>query len=428
MDHRTCLNEIRRRASEGLIGMISAFLYDRKMTVCVEDEFSTPRTVPGGSPQGSILANYLFCITVDSLSNDANPQPAVSPTKLLPRPRLPPIGAEARTSTPRRPTPTRETSSSDSDASSGADDSFRFFRLRRPFTMESSGEESFLMPQPEINLELGVPERWVDTPVTVQCYIDDFNNIEKVQIEGAITHITHGRRKCLVHAYKSERLFATVERAAEEKKMRVNAAKTQMICINASSDDVRSYMNLNGKRVLSGDNLKILGFTFGRRPTVHAHVNALLTRLRRRLWLISNLKFSGMKVKGLLHIYYSLVRSVADFACPAYHSLLTSEQSDALERIQRRAVKTIFGYEYSYNTILSHQNIKKLSARREELLRKFAVKASRNEKFTHWFPLAEETGHNTRTKKKYKEFMPKTERMKRSPIYTMRRILNELND
>lgn len=269
--------------------------------------------------------------------------------------------------------------------------------------MESSGEESFPMPQPEINLKLARCQRGGLTPVTVQCYIDDFNIIEKVQIEGAITHITHGRRKCLVHPYKSEKLFTTVERAEEEKKVRVIAAKTQMICINASSDDVRSYMNINGKRVLSGDKLKILGFTFGRRPTVQAHVNALLARLRRRLWLISNLNFSGMKAKGLLHIYYSLVRSVADFACPAYHSLLTCEQSDALERVQRCAVKTIFGYEYSYNTILSHQDIKKLSARREELLRKFAVKASRNEKFTRsWFPLAEETGHNTRTKKKYK--------------------------
>ena len=35
------------------------------MSVKIGKTLSTPRNVPGGSPQGSILGNYLFCATTD---------------------------------------------------------------------------------------------------------------------------------------------------------------------------------------------------------------------------------------------------------------------------------------------------------------------------------------------------------------------------
>ena len=146
-----------------------------------------------------------------------------------------------------------------------------------------------------------------------------------------------------MHSQKSEALFGLVDMTSREKNMKVNGAKTQMICINASKDDVRSYMNVDGKRIVSGDQLKILGFIFGRRPDVSTHVNYLLGKLRRRLWVIDNLKFAGMKPDSLLRVYFSLIRSVADFACVVYHSMLSQKQADALEKIQRRALKTIFG-------------------------------------------------------------------------------------
>ena len=418
MDHNHCIQDLKQKgASRGLLGMISAFLYNRKMSVQVGDSASSPRTVPGGSPQGSILASYLFCVSVDKLSEAASAAMLIASP---PRRNIPPIGAELATSTPVRP---------DLNDDSDLDESFRFFRMRRPFTVDSSEEEeSFRMTQDEINSELGPLDRWIDMPVDVKCYIDDFNNIEKVQVQGSVSHITSRRKKTLVHAPKSENLFVNVTREASAKNMVVNAKKTQMLCISSSQDDVRSYMNVENKRLVSGDSLKILGFTFGRRPTVHEHVNCLLSRLRRRLWAVSNLKFSGMKTGGLLKIYFSLVRSVADFASPAYHTLLTQEQSTMLERIQMRALKTIFGYDVSYRTILEGHSIPTLHQRRETLLENFAVKASRNERFaSRWFPPAHATGHETRSRNKFAEFTAKTERMARNPVFVMRKILNRIH-
>ena len=418
MDHGQCLEDLRAKgASPGPLAMVNAFLYGRRMTVRIGNECSEPRTVPGGSPQGSILANFLFCVTVNSFSREHEMDP-------LPQraPALHPIGAEAITSTPRRRAPADVSDDSDPD------ESFRFFRLRKPYVLETSDEEeSFIMPQSQINDVLGPPERWVTEKPTIRCYIDDFNCVEKVQVQGAITHISEQRQKCLVHAAGSESVFLGVCSDAGKKKMKVNAAKTQMVCISSSHDDVKSYMNIDGKRMLSAPTLKILGFTFSNRPTAHAHINLTLTKLRRRLWMLTHLRHAGMHTNSLLNMYFSLIRSVADFAAPAYHSLLTANQSEALERIQKKALRAIFGHQYSYATVLQHQNIPTLEERRKELLTNFAVKCSKNERFSaKWFPLADNTGHLTRKKNKYKEFTSRTERLKKSPVCAMRKILNEI--
>ena len=67
MDHRHCLVALREHgASVFSIRMASAFLLEQHMQVRIGDTLSTPKK-NGGSPQGSILGNYLFCITTDRL-------------------------------------------------------------------------------------------------------------------------------------------------------------------------------------------------------------------------------------------------------------------------------------------------------------------------------------------------------------------------
>ena len=49
--------------------------------------------------------------------------------------------------------------------------------------------------------------------------------------------------------------------------MLVNEAKTQLLCITSAINyDVRSEMCVGGNTITSADTLKIVGYTFGRRP------------------------------------------------------------------------------------------------------------------------------------------------------------------
>ena len=421
MDHAQCINDLKNRgASPGLISMVSAFLHGRKMTVRIGDQMSDPRPAPGGSPQGSIMGNYLFCVTVDALTDRAEAAP---PPTQEPRQRLLPIGAEARASTPIRNNGIDlEYDSEDEDQ---LDESIRFFRQRRARPYDSSDDEtSYIMPQGEIDGIMGIPERWTDRQVEVLSYIDDFNCVEKVKIINSVSHISQTKRKCLVHSQQAENLFFRVKRVAKDKGMRVNDRKTQLLCITASHDEVKSYIKSEGRRILSSDSLKILGYTFGDRPNPQAHLDSVLPKLRRRLWLINKLLQSGMRQRSLKTVYFSMIRSLAEFGAVAFHSLLNIRQTEELESIQRRALKAVYGYDRSYRTILSSENIPTMKARRAELLLNFAEKTARNPRFAPWFPLKPDTGYETRRRPKYLEFTARTERLNKSPIYEMRRLLN----
>ena len=77
MKHRACLSQFERLGATDLsLKMIFVFLQGRSMQVRVNDELSDLRPVPDGSPQGMILGNYLFVITmnnlIDTLTNPAN--------------------------------------------------------------------------------------------------------------------------------------------------------------------------------------------------------------------------------------------------------------------------------------------------------------------------------------------------------------------
>lgn len=70
MKYQACLQQFERLgASNFSLKRIHTFLEGRTMTVKVNDEQSELRPVPGGSPQGTILGNYLFIISTNNLED-----------------------------------------------------------------------------------------------------------------------------------------------------------------------------------------------------------------------------------------------------------------------------------------------------------------------------------------------------------------------
>ena len=96
-------------------------------------------------------------------------------------------------------------------------------------------------------------------------YIDDLNVIEKIRHCDGVAELTVNKPTVHAHAHQSEDYFAAVaDRASSELNMRVNVAKTQVLCISASaSSTVDSYINTPGTSITSRKTLQILGFWFG---------------------------------------------------------------------------------------------------------------------------------------------------------------------
>ena len=182
----------------------------------------------------------------------------------------------------------------------------------------------------------------------------------------------------------------------------------------------------DGEAILSGRKCRLLGFYFDERPGAGAHVEEILRKVRYRTWAIHNLKRLDLSPPGLLNVYVSLVRPCFDFASVVYHSLLTRTQSDMLERMQRKFLKIIYGFDVSYRTCLARAGLDLLSVRRSMLCERFALKTASNPSFVHWYPKNPKLSHDLRTTKTYHEYQTRTERLRAAPIYMFRRILNAL--
>ena len=112
-----------------------------------------------------------------------------------------------------------------------------------------------------------------------------------------------------------------------------------------------------------------------------------------------------------------------------WHSSLTKENREDLERVQKAALKVILRNDYqSYKDALKLTNLESLDDRREALSMRFARNCLKNENFSKLFPLNNQRhGMKVRNPLKYHIKMANTERYKTSSIPYMQKLLNDDN-
>ena len=88
---------------------------------------------------------------------------------------------------------------------------------------------------------------------------------------------------------------------------------------------------------------KILVVTVNASLKWDSNINVVTSKATKRLWCLKKLKRTGVARKDLAYFYQAVVRPILEYACPAWHTSLTKEQSKKLEDIQRRAVQIIAG-------------------------------------------------------------------------------------
>ena len=108
--------------------------------------------------------------------------------------------------------------------------------------------------------------------------------------------------------------------------------------------------------------------------------------------------------------------------------MLSQEQSKRLENLQRKALRIIFGFDKTYETLLAESNIDSLQKRRDVASLNFAQKLVISGRFKHLFPLNYSQGMNTRNRRKYYEEQARTSRLFQSPLFYFRRLLNKQSE
>ena len=120
--------------------------------------------------------------------------------------------------------------------------------------------------------------------------------------------------------------------------------------------------------------------------------------------------------------------SILEQSSNIWHSTLSIENSENLERVQKNAVRNILQEKYeTYDSALKLLKLETLYERREKLILKFGLKCTQLDQTKHLFPQNRtECEMETRNKEKYKVNHARTNRYKNSTVPYIQRKLNSV--
>ena len=159
--------------------------------------------------------------------------------------------------------------------------------------------------------------------------------------------------------------------------MRIYTTKTKemVICFRRDRTVVDSLpcIYMNGIYIERVSQAKVLGVTMFSDLSRNAHVDEIISKARKRMYMVYQLKRAGINQNDVIIIYVSVIRPVVEHACPVWHTNLPRYLSDNIEIIQKRCLKTIFPG-YPYENILQMVNLPTSHRRRDELCRAYFAK------------------------------------------------------
>ena len=129
--------------------------------------------------------------------------------------------------------------------------------------------------------------------------------------------------------------------------MKLNLKKTKLMLFNPGR--VRDFMpnfTIEGKDIELVEQTMLLGVVVRSDLSWTPHVEYIVGRSNKKLWILRRLKKWGADQDDLKEIYLTQVRSILEFAAPVWHPALTGEQRVKLERVQKSAMHIILSDDY----------------------------------------------------------------------------------
>ena len=213
------------------------------------------------------------------------------------------------------------------------------------------------------------------------------------------------------------------EEYSDANSMQINTKKTKVMVFNpCKAWEFVPEMTLDNQELEMVEEMKLLGVIVRSDLKWSSNTEEMVASAYKRLWSLRRLKGMGATQEDLKDVYIKQVRSVLEFAVPAWNGDLKHEDQKNIERVQRTALHIMLGERYhSYTTALETLGLESLSARRHNLCLKFARKASKHPK--HFVPAKKSA--NTRQKQdKFSPVYALHTRFKNSPISYLTNLLN----
>ena len=151
----------------------------------------------------------------------------------------------------------------------------------------------------------------LSTPCPLYKYVDD-STIFEVCTEGCVSMLQES--------------LDIASQWTKDNDMKLNTTKTHELLIDFSRHEQNARLTENlmiDEAVVERVNqAKILGVTISADLTWNAHVDTIISRACKRLYMLYQLKRSGVSQHDLVRIYLAIIRPVLEYACPVWSTCL----------------------------------------------------------------------------------------------------------
>ena len=226
---------------------------------------------------------------------------------------------------------------------------------------------------------------------------------------------------------QSTEYLKNVHEWSTAQKMELNIEKSNMMLFNFTHDhQFTTEVNYKNENLKIVDEKKLLGTIITTDLKWHRNTQYIVKSAYASFSILHKISEFGASNSDMVTIYTSYIRSVLEQSCTIWHSSLTVEDSEDIERLQKCDLKVILKHNYStYEEALETLMLAKLSDRRVKLCQKFARNCAKNPLTSDLFPKANKDRPKTRKQEEYVVTFANTERLKQSAVPFLQRLLNQ---
>ena len=155
-------------------------------------------------------------------------------------------------------------------------------------------------------------------------------------------------------------------------------------------------------------------------PTFIRFVN----QFNSKLWVLRRLSKFSIDTSQIFDVYSKEVRSLLKYAVPVWHSGLTRQQTNQIEKIQKTAFRILLGDNYiSYDVACTLLGVEPLDLRRRQLCLNFSKKDLKKDNTI--FKKCPVMPQTRRVPKLVQEFLCRTHRYENSSLPYLSKLLNK---
>ena len=219
-----------------------------------------------------------------------------------------------------------------------------------------------------------------------------------------------------------------IDEWTDNQKMIINGKKTKTMIFNFTENfKFTTRLKLKSENIEVINNTKLLGTIITDDLKWDLNTKSIVKKANMRMELIRKVASFDVPTEDMKVLYILFVRSILEQSATVWHSSISIENANDLERVQKSAVKIILKEKYSgYKKGLAQLGLDSLDDRRKDLCLNFARKCFKNEKLRHMFPTNSKShAMGTRHEEEFQVQFANTGRLQKSPLIYMQNLLNE---